>query len=191
MRPVAAIIEPAFDLAQAARDIAKSHVEYQDGERALQASEQKTNSLRQAQQRRRLNLGRKLIEAKAGTPHGGWLPFLEKLRIESRTATNWMREAGYVDGKSESNDDDSDLNPRIAAGIDKRPRKRDEEPDDGPRSSGPSTAPKREPAPLDLGRELSRFHDILCTLAEKVPANDRKRIAHELRETARLIEDMP
>lgn len=121
MRPVAAIIEPAFDLAQASRDITKAHIEYQDGERALQASEQKTESLREAQQRRRIELGRKLIEAKAGVKHGGWLPFLEKLGIAARTAQEWMVEAGFLEeSKNAANQDAAHLPSRIAAGIDKR-----------------------------------------------------------------------
>lgn len=124
------IIDPACELGRISRDVAKAYVEYQDGERAIEVSEKKTEGLRERQRERRLYLGRKLIEAKRVTPRGGWMPFLEKQGIEARNATNWMREAGYVDGKSESSSaHDSDLNPRVAAGIDKRPRKRDEKPD--------------------------------------------------------------
>lgn len=44
---------------------------------------------------------------------------------------------------------------------------------------------------FDLGRELSRAHECLCTFAKKITDRDRAQFAYELRETARLIEEMP
>ena len=54
----------------------------------------------------------------------GWLPYLEKLGIEERTARNWMTLAGYSDSISETSRSVSDFTaPTLAdAGIDKRPR---------------------------------------------------------------------
>ncbi len=77
-----------------------------------------------------MTLGRQLIEAKRGIKHGGWQSYVEKLGIAGSTARAWMQEAGYVE--SPARGDAGDLpepSTRVAAGIDRRPRKRDEEPD--------------------------------------------------------------
>lgn len=71
------------------------------------------------------------IDAKREIPHGGWLPYLEKLGIDKSTASNWMALAGYADAQSQipSTPDVRNLPdaPTLAdAGIDRRPRKRDE-----------------------------------------------------------------
>lgn len=198
-----AIVEPA-DVGQLARSIARAHVEYQDGERTLQAAERKTEGLREEQRRRRLELGRMLIEAKRGVKHGGWLSYLEKLGIEPRTATNWMREAGYVDGeaKSESPANDSDLNPRVAAGIDKRPRKRDEQPDPppSPPREDDEPAPRRdrqaeEPGLLatwsrDVGKALVGLDKMIMGYAKSWPKRSRIDLARTLRSVAERIESM-
>lgn len=202
MKEVAAIIAPSVDLDQVTREIQREHIALRDEERKLAAAETKTQSLREECARRRIEIGRRLIEAKKAIKHGGWLPYLEKLGIEARTASNWMREAGFVEEfKSESRSNDSDLpkraldsfrlNTRVAAGIDKRPRKSDEQPDpelvaDNDRSTPVAALPPT----IDIDRELSRIQDKLCAAASSMPASVRKQIAHELRETARIIEEM-
>lgn len=190
-----AIVAPAIDIAQLARSISRGLIEYQDGERALQAAEQKTVSLRTVQQRRRLELGRLLIEAKRGIKHGGWLPYLEKLGIEARTATNWMRESGYLESKSESSADDSDLSPRIAAGIDKRPRKRDEEPDPPAERPALRSIPDEEPNLFaswkrDMSRALVGLDKMIMGYAKSWPKRSRSDLARALRGIAERIESM-
>lgn len=62
------------------------------------------------------------------TKHGAWLPYLEKCGIDRFRATEWMRLAGRVDEKCAASPNVEHLPaPTLAdAGIDKRPRKRDE-----------------------------------------------------------------
>lgn len=195
MTSSASTAAPSRDLGQL---IARAHIEYQDGERALQASESKTEGLRQVQQRRRLDLGRMLIEAKAGVKHGGWLPYLEKLGIAERTARVWMQEAGYLDGKSAADSDAADLNPRVAAGIDKRPRKRDEEPDPEPPAERPAlrSVPDDEPPNLfaswkrDISRALVGLDKMIMGYAKSWPKRTRRDLVATLRSVADRIEGM-
>lgn len=195
----AAIVASAFDLDVRAREFSREHVQYQDGERALQSAEKRTESLREEQRRRRIALGNRLIEDKARIKHGGWLPYLEKLGIEQRTASNWMREAGYLEGKSESSGNDSDLNPRVAAGIDKRPRKRDEEPDEPPQREAetrPATPEAVEEPNLfaswkrDISRALVGLDKMIMGYAKSWPKRSRSDLASALRSVADRIESM-
>ena len=173
MRPVAAIIEAAVDIGQLAREISRSHIELQECDRKLAASERKTESLREEQRRRRVEIGRLLVEAKRGIKHGGWLPYLEKLGIEPRTAQKWMSELEFkYESKangSHSDDDEED--------------ERDDEPEARPRKK----AERSEP---DIDKALSNLSDRAYAIAEKRSGDDRKIIAWRLRETARLIEEM-
>jgi hypothetical protein len=89
-------------LAQFAKEIGRAHVQLQDADRMVEAAEQKTESARQEQARRRLELGRLLIDAKRACKHGDWLPYLAKLGIEPRSAQNWMAIAGFMEAKSET-----------------------------------------------------------------------------------------
>lgn len=192
MRPVAAIVESSVDVQQLARAIAKECVALQECDRQLETIERKGEGLREQQRRHRVEIGRLLIEAKHGIKHGGWLPYLEKLGIESQRASEWMRLAGHVEAPSKSPTFSNGGNlpaPTLAdAGIDKRPRKRDAE--EIERDEARTERPEREPS-LDIDAELSRIQNKICQFAESVPPKTRKLIAHELRETAKLIEEMP
>lgn len=87
--------------------------------------------------------------------HGGWLPYLEKIGIEERSARNWMALAGYAESKSETLASVSDLPtpvPTLAdAGIDKRPRKRDAMP----------TTLRTAPRALHSAFVNARYHVVL------------------------------
>lgn len=202
MKAIAAIVEPAIDFDQNTRAILKEHVALQDDERNADAHERKSVGFRESASRRRLEMGRRLVEQKRSgkIKHGGWLPYLEKLGIESQRASEWMRLAGYQDSTSKSPTSSNGGNlpavswdsPTLAdAGIDKRPRKRDEQPDAPTARNIDKPTPSLEPTPyFDIDRELSRIQDKLCTAAESASHSVRKQIAHELRETARLIEEM-
>jgi hypothetical protein len=195
MREAAAIVEPAVDINQITREILKEHVALQEDERNADAHERKGATFRKSAARRHVEIGRRLIEVKRVTKHGGWLPYLEKCGIDERRAREWMQLAGWVESKSATCANAADLPdaPTLAeAGIDKRPRKRDEidraEQPDLPQS--PNVDSKREQPALDIDRELARIQNKICEFAESVPLKARKLIAHELRETARLIEEM-
>ncbi len=195
MREIAAIAESAADVQHLAREIARAHVALQDHERALESSERKLEGLREEGARRRVDIGRLLIEAKRGIKHGGWLPYLEALGIGEDSARRWMSLAGFVEQQSKSSTPESvrDLNPATtlaAAGIDKRPRKRDEEPDSDYASSVPSSIPSTPS--LDISRDLAKLTDKICSFAESLTDRRyRALVANQLRETARLIEEMP
>lgn len=208
MREAAAIVESVVDVNTLTREILKEHIALQDDERNADAHERKSVGFRESAARRRVEIGRMLIEVKRVTKHGGWLPYLEKIGISDQSARNWMALAGHVEGKSKTGGDVLDLKtPTLAdAGRDSRPRKSDEQPDPparanlapaetatSTRSIGQNTAARTELAPavtLDIDRELSRIQDKLCAAAATMPASVRKQVAHELRETARIIEEM-
>lgn len=201
-----AIIAPAVDLRQIERAFGAVHVAWQDGERRLKSTEQAVESLRKSQEARRHEMGRLLIEAKRGVRHGGWLPYVERLGIAERTAQVWMQEAGYVATKSAASPDAADIPARVAAGIDKRPRKSDEPTplaDDKPSDDWLAEVEARrkpvdeaKPAPvtppsIDVDRELSKIVNLIRAVAQAVSTVSRQQMAHELREAARAIEAMP
>lgn len=99
-----AIVQPAVDLAQLARDIQRDLIEYRGltghrgDRRALRAAEEEVKRLREQQRRRRQELGRLLILARQdpGMEHGGWESFLGNLGITIERASEWMHEAELV-----------------------------------------------------------------------------------------------
>lgn len=194
MRDAAAIIAPAVDLDQITRSILKEHIALQDDERNADAHEKKSIGYREAAARRRVEIGRMLIEAKRGIKHGGWLPYLEKLGIGERSARDWMALAGHVETKSEPNQNGSDLErtpTRREVNEARKTAPRDEQPDPPVVDEDDHDEPLPTPAPtLDIDAELSRIQNKICQFAESVPPKARKLIAHELRETAKLIEGM-
>ena len=99
MKDIIAIVEPAIDLRQLSRDIAREHIALQDADRKVEANTTQGDALRKRQAQHRLEMGRLLIEAKKQTPHGGWLPFLEKLGIAQSSAKEWMGLANHVEIK--------------------------------------------------------------------------------------------
>lgn len=195
MRDVAAIVEPAFDAERAAREIALAHVALQDCERKLDAIENQAHSimrkaegLREEQARRRVEIGRLLVEARRVIKHGGWLPYLAKIGIDQQRASEWMRLAGHVESKLPTSPNVGDLNnaPTLAdAGIDKRPRKStraDEQPD--------LPAAQRPTPSFNIDGELAALRTKLCSFAKSAPAEARAQIAEELRRVASLIDEM-
>ena len=97
MKDIAAIVEPAIDIRQLSRDIAREHIALQDIDRKLEANQAQGDSLRARQRQHQLEMGRLLIEAKKQTPHGGWLPFLEKLGISTSSSDRWRDLAKHVE----------------------------------------------------------------------------------------------
>lgn len=190
MTESSAIVESSVNIEQLARTIARGVIEYNDAERVLQAAERRTEGMREAQQRRRLDLGSQLIEAKRGIKHGGWLGYIEKLGIPQQTANAWMREAGFLDeqAKSPPSEHAGDLPLRVAAGIDKRPRKRDEQPD-------PPDVDDEEPAlhaswRRDLSKALVGIDKMIMGYAKSWPKRSRFDLARALRSAAERIESM-
>ncbi len=193
MREAAAIVEPAIDVNQITREILKEHIALQDDERNADAHEKKSLAFRDAARRRKIEIGRRLVEVKGVTAHGGWTPYLSKCGISSQDASEWMRSAGFVDRSNPGqleNVRDLEAPTRRDVGIDKRPRKSEEQPDPIAGSFSRGASAESTTPTLDIGRELSKMQDKLYAFAQSVQANDRKRIANDLRETARLIEEI-
>lgn len=206
MRDAAAIIAPSVDIDQLARSILKKHIAIQDGEKQLASAEQKTESLRQEQARRRVEIGRDLIEAKGAIKHGGWLPYLEKLGIGDQSARDWMRLAGWVEGsKSQPSTNGLDLAIPTRREVNEA-RKRDEQPDPAPvLDDWTREVEKRRTAVNaaadslvdDIGklrdranRWLSEVQDKGESLAASAPPDLRQQMAHELNDLARRIKEM-
>lgn len=130
MRDPIAIVESAADAQQIAREILAAIAAEQTAEAELKDAERKTASLRATQARRRVEVGRLLIDAKRVVKRGQWEPYLEKLGIASQRASEYMRCAEHAGltafarrSQSPSFDDAGDLAPTLfEAGIDKRPR---------------------------------------------------------------------
>ena len=128
MRDVAAIVQPAFDIDRIQREVAAAVIALQDAERVEKAATEKAERSREEAARRRLDLGRMLVEARKAWPSRGpkakgWGEFLLKVGIAERTAQKYMQFAGHVE-ISASNEDEAETVPTYAAaGIDKRPRK--------------------------------------------------------------------
>lgn len=187
MRDQITIVEAAFDARKAERTIQQCKQRMDDAERLAVGAQEKHRLLTIA-------LGNELIEARANCAHGEWLPLLKRCGITSQSASNWMRLAGFVEANSQQNGNVGSLPPtRREAGIDKRKRKaetdEDSESDNGTKEY---ETERRQPAMpvLDIDRELARLQNKICSFAESVPAQSRGLIAHELRETAKLIEAM-
>ena len=196
--PIPAIVESAVDLKSIERQVQKAKIALDDADRLVDATGKSHESAVEQQRRARVEIGRQLVEAKRGCRHGEWLPLLERCGIDKSTAARWMQLAGFVETKLLTDSDVSNLPaPTLRdAGIDKRPRKseleREEQPDpvtDWTREVESRRAQPEAPS-LDIDRELSRIHDKVCSFAESIPTQYRKRIVHQLRETARLIEGM-
>jgi hypothetical protein len=199
MRPVAAIVESVVDFEQNTRAILKEHIALQDDERHADAHERKSAGFREAAARRRVEIGRMLVEQKTSgkIKHGGWLPYLEKLGITPDSASRWMALAGYVEEQIKNRTDTDVRNfndaPTLAdAGIDKRPRKRDEQPD--------RPAPAQTPSAIDHDDDradcdvraveaslLTMVSNALGTVARKWPG-DLRRLVDELRRFADKLE---
>jgi hypothetical protein len=125
---------------------------------------------------------------------------LRRVGIDQDVALDHMKYAGFVESTFPgTNSNVPGKLPTLAdAGIDNRPRKRDEEPSpaaDWKMEIETRRNEKEPPVPqvatLDIDRELSRLNMKIVSFAEGVPAKARKQIAHELREIASLIEEMP
>ena len=201
MRDIAAIVEPAIDIRRLARDIARDHIALQDTDRKVEVNAAQGESLRERQTQHRLEMGRMLIEAKKQVPHGGWLPFLEKLGIPARTATEWMDEF-----KSAYREDYADLTKsqksrradRAASNSRTRDQSADDEPDDQDdepdetQPDPPARKPTAEKAAqvIDLSQALTKIMTTASDLARKSTDRERALIAYNLHETAKLIEEM-
>lgn len=194
MTPPSAIVEPASG--QSERAIHAAQLALQAADRRVEATGKKHAEAQDEQRRARVDLGRALIDAKKTCKHGHWLPMLERHGIAETTARRCMELAGFVAAKSSTSPNVEDLPTLREAGIDKRPRKSDkadgdtESSDDWQREVESRRKPP-EPPTLDVTHELWKLHDKICKFAESVPSASRQQVAQQLRETAKLIEEMP
>lgn len=102
-------------------------------EKATAAQEVARKASDEAAQRR-LALGRLLAERRKSWPARGpnakgWGLYLSKLGIEQQTALNYMNLAGYVEVSQTDESCLGNIPTYAEAGIDKRPRRTDEQPD--------------------------------------------------------------
>ena len=201
MRGVAAIIEPAIDVAQCARRVAAAHIALRDAEQIEKQDVERADHSREVAARRRLELGRELMRVRGAWPARGptakgWGEFLTRAGIAARTARDYMSLAGYVEQVSATEADVAETSvPTYAdAGIDKRSRAdspiladQNEDKPDLPRV-GPAAVVTS--SGLDIDRELSRLHMKIVAFAETCPPTGRQQLAHELRNVAQTIEEM-
>lgn len=196
MLSTAPLIESAFDLKRIEREVQQAHIALRDAETASETSERKATTDREEAARRRVELGRALIEARRGCKHGEWLPLLERCGIQERTARRWMELAGWVESKSDTDGDVSDLPaaPTLRdAGIDKRPRK-SEQSRAASNELPPQSPNEEETVPLpratDLDRALVSIHKTMMGYAKTWPRRSRIELAKTLRSLASEIEGM-
>lgn len=107
-RDLGTIAQPVVDIAALAARVRAQHVELQRAEarEATTAAEAKkatsvAESARDEAAKRRLELGRSLVEARKAWPSRGpkakgWGVFLKDAGIEERSARDWMALAGYM-----------------------------------------------------------------------------------------------
>lgn len=203
MREVAAIVESAIDLKRAAREIAAANVAVQDAERKFAADEERAeqckeaaaNSKRFADQCR-LDLGRLLAETRKAWPargpnSKGWGEFLKTVGIEEQTARNYMALAGHVEKFSKSDESDLEIPTQREVNAARRFERAggSVEEVDSRAAEATGTVVRAVPA-LDIDRELSRLSDKIIEAAKSFPKKGRAQLAHELREMARVIEEM-
>ena len=198
MTDIAAIVEPAIDIRQLSRDIAREHIALQDADRKVEVNATQGESLRKKQAEHRLEMGRLLIEAKKQVPHGGWLLFLRTLGILVRSAQDWTDLAKHV-CKLESVDVDSNLPTqrdvkaarREPEPVGDEPDDQDDEPDET-KPDPPARKPTAEKAAqvIDLSQALTKIMTTASDLARKSTDRERALIAYNLHETAKLIEEM-
>jgi len=133
MRDLGAIVMPAIDIAQIAERVRSAHTALLAAEAAQAAAAKKVESAREEAARRRLELGRVLIDARKAWPARGprakgWGDFLREQGIDDEAARRWMALAGYVaEQVSLSSGDEREILARVPTfaevGIDKRSRK--------------------------------------------------------------------
>lgn len=193
-RPEIAIVQPAIDIDQLSRSIMKEHIALQDDERSADAHEKKTASFRESATRRRLEIGRLLVEAKARVKWGQWEVYVRKLGIDPRNSESWIEEYKHLD-KSEPDNDGSDSpksstrRQRQAQRKASSPRYRKDEQPDPPEPSDDDDEDTSQSEPgLDVDQELYRLHRKIVAFAEKCPSSARQQIANELRQMANAIE---
>ena len=195
MKDVSAIVEPAIDLRQLSRDIAREHIALQDTDRKLEANQAQGDSLRARQRQHQLEMGRLLIEAKKQTPHGGWLPFLEKLGISTSSFDRWKNLAKHVESEFPEYPDSGNLPSHrevVAARREPEPVDIDiDEPsDEQPDPPEQKSAPEKVRHVADLSQTLTKIMTTASDLARKSTERERALIAYNLHETAKLIEEM-
>lgn len=184
MRAIPAIVESVVAPAMAQvrsifSDLREADAQVEKADKRFEDAERIRTRHREAQARLRLELGRALVEVrkqwpKRGPNARGWGEFLEREGISQDSALRYMQLAGYAEEFSRTEEDVRENSPAPTyadAGIDKRPRKRDEtqnfNPDDvsAPDQLTPTRKSGRgKPQWLmqALVRDYSREGDLVC-----------------------------
>lgn len=108
-KPTIIDVQPAVDLESLKTETHRALVALQDAERREQHAAEQAGRAKESAARRRLELGRALIEARKAWPARGprakgWGAFLEDLGIPERTARDYMALAGYVEISAKDDD---------------------------------------------------------------------------------------
>jgi len=187
VKDIAAIVEPAIDIRQLSRDIAREHVALQDTDRKVEVNATQGESLRKKQAEHRLEMGRLLIEAKKQVPHGGWLPFLEKLGVARTSATEWMDLAKHVETKLPADTSAGNLpSSRQVAAARREPESVGDEPDD--QDVEPDETQPDPPEPFHILIDAGKLKDGIRRLLKGWPDKSRRHIPELLRDLAGEIE---
>lgn len=211
-REIAAIVAPAVDEQQVRKRISSNWIALQDCERI-------ETSKREEGARRRIEIGRDLIQLRkqwpsSGPNAAGWGKLLEGIGIPSQRASEFMRLAGYADSVPPENQNSGGNKPptQADAGIDKKPRKGrkprvvsdgvtqpdppdegDEDKPDDPASDWAKEMASRKAPPqptIDIDAELASLNNKLVKFARACATRDRRALAHELKVIIQMIEEM-
>lgn len=192
-----AIVQPAFNVDAFCREVRKLHIVVRDAERGAADAEATAEKARDKAARARLELGRKLVEARKAWPARGpnakgWGEFLRDAGIGEDAARDWMRLAGYVEEISRPSGDGREISERVPTRREveraRRPRVEEEDEEDeappqnvtihaqtvqmvtrGPVAVNPSPLPST-PGALTVAvaaPRLRRVHALLCEAARE------------------------
>jgi len=123
MKPAAAIVQPAHDIAKLAAAVDKAIRNWRDANKHCEEAEQRATTARDVLARMRLELGWSLAEARRAFPAtgrnaGGWSRFLADRGLDRDVALDAMRYAGWVDENMPDRGPDDPLPTRKQAGLD-------------------------------------------------------------------------
>ena len=187
MTDIAAIVEPAIDIRQLSRDIAREHIALQDADRKVEVNATQGESLRKKQAEHRLEMGRLLIEAKRQVPHGGWLLFLRGLGISSSSADDWRALASTDLSKFPAAMSAGNLpSSRQVAAARREPEPVGDETDD--QDVEPDETKPDPPEPFHILVDAGKLKDGIRRLLKGWPDKARQHIPELLRDLAGEIE---
>ena len=136
MRPTLSIVESAVDIRALERRVQTANIALQDIDKRVEKVGKQFEAVQEERRKARLVLGRELIEARKQWPARGprakgWGDFLAAQGIDQDVALGHMKYAGFVEEAFPGAPEDvpGNLPNGREAGIDKRPRKSEQDDD--------------------------------------------------------------